>query len=87
MYALVYDENDPKKPLMEVLSVHKTREAAEKALAKRMKQLDKRVWECYARVVWIEQRVRPTDLVASKDVYTWRPGETVPYGDQFSDSD
>ena len=87
MYALIYDENDPKHPLMEVLSVHKTRDAAERALTKRMKRLGKRVWECNARIVWIEQQVRPNDLVALKDVFVWRPGEKIPYGERFSDSD
>mgnify|MGYP000053041825 CR=1 FL=1 len=87
MYALVYDENDPQQPLMEVISLHKTREAAERALTKRMKRLDKRVWECDTRIVWIAQRVRPMDLVAPKDVATWRPGEAIPFGEQFSDAD
>jgi hypothetical protein len=87
MYALIYDENDPKHPLKEVLSVHKTREAAERALAKRMKRLERRVWECHARIVWIDQPVHVNDLVALKDVHVWRPGEEIPYGERFADSD
>ncbi len=87
MYALIYDENDPRHPLKEVISVHKTRETAERALAKRMKRLGKRVWECDTRIVWIEQRVRPSDYVALKDVFVWRPGEKIPAGERYSDSD
>jgi hypothetical protein len=52
-----------------------------------MKRLDKRVWECDTRIVWIAQRVRPMDLVSPKDVATWRPGEAIPFGEQFSDAD
>ncbi|MBL0714575.1 MAG: hypothetical protein JJV98_12830 [Desulfosarcina sp.] len=87
MYALIYDENDARQPLKEVLSVHKSRETAERALEKRMKQLGKRVWECHARIVWSEQRVRPKDLVHLKDVSTWRPGEKIPVGERYTDSD
>ena len=87
MYALIYDENDPKRPLKEVLSVHKSRLAAEKALNKRMRQLGKRVWECNARIVWIDKHVRAKDLVAPKDFSTWRPGEPVPVGERYMDSD
>jgi hypothetical protein len=87
MYALIYDENDPKKPLKQVLSVHRSRTNAEKALEKRMRQLDKRIWECYARIVWTEKRIRIDDWISPKDFSTWRPGEDIPYGELFSDSD
>ena len=87
MYALIYDENDPRQPLLEVLSVHKRRETAERALAKRMKQLGKRVWECHARIVWSEQRVRPRDLIRPADVSIWQPGEKIPVGERYADSD
>jgi hypothetical protein len=87
MYALIYDENDPTQPLKEVLSVHRSRETAEKALAKRMRRLGKRVWECHARIVWLDQRVRPKDLVSPKDFTTWRPGEKIPVGERYMDSD
>jgi hypothetical protein len=87
MYALVYDENDPKQPLVEVLSVHKSRKTAERALEKRMRQLGKRVWECQARIVWSEQPVHPKDLVRPADLYTWRPGEKIPVGERYADSD
>ena len=51
MYALIYDENDPKRPMKEVLSVHKSRETAEKALKQRMKRLGKRVRKMVADVM------------------------------------
>jgi hypothetical protein len=41
MYALIYDEFDPAKREKKVISVHKTRAAAEKALKKRQRKLDK----------------------------------------------
>jgi hypothetical protein len=87
MYALIYDENDPKRTLKQVLSVHKTRTTAQKALDKRMRRLGRRVWECCARIVWTEKKVRTEDWISPKDYATWRPGEEIPLGDQFSDSD
>jgi len=87
MYALIYDENDPNQPMKEVLSVHKSRETAEKALKQRMKRLCKRVWECHARIVWTEQRVRSKDLISAKNFSTWRPGEKIPVGERYTDSD
>jgi hypothetical protein len=87
MYALIYDENDPNKPLKQVLSVHKSRATAEKALAQRMRKLGRRVWECYARIVWTDKRVRTNDWISSKDFDTWRPGEDIPVGERYSDSD
>jgi hypothetical protein len=44
MYALIYDEFDSAKREKKVISVHKTRETAEKALEKRQRKLGKRVW-------------------------------------------
>ena len=87
MYVLIYDERDPRRPLKEVLSVHKRRDTAEKALERRMKHLGKRVWECHARIVWTEKRVRPKDLVDPKEFSTWRPGERIPVGERYTDSD
>ena len=46
MYALIYDEFDLAKREKKVISVHKTREMAEKALKKRQRKLYRRVWEC-----------------------------------------
>mgnify|MGYP006291186429 FL=1 len=87
MYALIYDENDPARPMKEVLSVHRSRETAEKALAKRMRKLGKRVWECNTRIVWMDRPVHPKDLVRPKDFATWRPGEKIPVGERYMDSD
>lgn len=87
MYTIIYDENDPNKPMKQVLSTHKSRATAETALDKRMKTLSKRVWECDARIVWTDKKVRVGDLISSKDFSTWRPGEKIPVGERYSDSD
>ena len=87
MYALIYDEFDPKKPKKRVLSAHKTRNTAEKALLKRQRRLSKRVWECYARIVWVEGRVRTGDYLTPGMFDTWAPGEEIPEGDRVSDGD
>ena len=41
MYALIYDEFDPAKREKRVISVHKTRETAEKAMKKRQRSVDR----------------------------------------------
>ena len=87
MYVLIYDEREPKKPLKQVLSVHRSRVNAEKALEKRMQRLGRRVWECHTRIVWTPKRVRTNDLISPKDFCVWRPGETIPYGERYSDAD
>ena len=87
MYAMIYDENDPNKPMKQVISVHKSRAAAEKALDKRMQKLGIRVWECDARIVWTDNKVRVDDLINPKDFSIWRPGEKIPEGERFSDAD
>ena len=66
MYALIYDESDPAKREKKVISVHKTRETAEKALKKRQHKLDKRVWECNTRIVWAYDRVHPRKGAAAE---------------------
>jgi len=48
MYTLIYDEHNLAEPFTKVISVHKSRETAEKALQKRMVKLGRRVWDCYA---------------------------------------
>jgi hypothetical protein len=87
MYALIFDERDPAKPLKQVISVHRSRRTAEQALAKRMRKLEKRVWECDTRIVWIEGAVKAGDLVGEKQFSTWRPGEAIPEGELYSDTD
>jgi hypothetical protein len=49
VYALIYDTHDPAKREKKVISLHKTRATAERALAKRMRKLGKRVWDCDTR--------------------------------------
>lgn len=87
MYALIYDEYDLSKPRKKVISVHRSRETAEKALAKRMKKLGKRVWECDTRIVWVKNHVATGDFIKAADFETWRPGEKIPVGERYPDSD
>ena len=87
MYALIYDEFDPAKREKRVISVHKTREAAEKALKKRQRKLGKRVWECYTRIVWVYDRVKKGENITPNSFDTWAPGEKIPAGDQIPDGD
>jgi hypothetical protein len=42
MFALIYDTHELDKPFKRVLSVHRTRETAERALEKRMARLGKK---------------------------------------------
>ena len=87
MFALIYDEFDPAMRKKEVISVHKTRETAEKALEKRMQKLGKRVWECHTRIVWVYKRPRAGDYVTPDAFETWAPGEKIPAGDLVPDGD
>ena len=87
MYALIYDESDPAKREKRVISVHKTRETAEKALKKRQRKLDRKVWECSTRIVWVYDRVHEGDTTTAKSFDTWAPGEKIPQGDRVPDVD
>jgi len=87
MYALIFDEYDLSKPRKKVLSVHRKRETAEKALAKRQKKLGKRVWECDTRIVWVKTKTTAGELIGASDFQTWRPGEEIPFGERYPDSD
>ena len=87
MYALIYDEFDPSQREKKVISVHKARETAEKALNKRQQKLGKRVWECNTRIVWVYDRVRPGDIITPPSFDTWAPGEEIPEGDRVPDGD
>ena len=87
MYALIYDEYDLSKPRKKVISVHRSRENAEKALAKRMKKLGKRVWECDTRIVWVKTHVATGNIIEAGDFETWRPDEEIPVGERYPDSD
>jgi len=87
MFALIYDTHELDKPFKRVLSVHKRRETAERALGKRMARLGKRVWECNTRIVWLKENVKPGFGVTQNVFSTWRPGEAIPYGETHSDCD
>jgi hypothetical protein len=87
LYALIYDEFDPAKREKEVISVHRTRETAEKALNKRQHKLGKKVWECKSRIVWVYERVRRGDIITPSAFDTWAPGETIPRSDRVPDGD
>ncbi|BBO76809.1 hypothetical protein DSCW_42260 [Desulfosarcina widdelii] len=87
MFALIYDTHELSKPFKRVLSVHKSRKTAERALEKRMSKLGKRVWDCDTRIVWLKEPARPGEDVTENAFSTWQPGETVPYGELHPDSD
>ena len=87
MYALIYDEHDLANAKKYVLSVHKTRETAENALEKRKRELGKSVQECNTRIVWIEKAIKAGVNVEPGEYDTWRPGEEVPHGEMYSDTD
>jgi hypothetical protein len=87
MFALIYDTYDLKRSQKRVLSLHKSRATAEKALEKRKKQLGKTTLECDTRIVWIDQRKERGDIVTDNDCFTWKPGETIPWGETHSDTD
>lgn len=87
MYAIIEDEHDLTKREKQVLSVHKSREDAEKALEEHREQVHKRVWECIHRIVWVEGRVRNGDHISPSDFETWAPQDKIPEGDRISDTD
>ena len=87
MYALIYDEFDPAKREKRVISIHKTRATAEKELKKRQQRLNKRVWECYTRIVWVYDRVHKGDHITPRYFDTWAPGEKIPASDRIPDGD
>ncbi len=87
MYALIYDDRNLGQSEKKVISVHKTREKSEEALAQRQKNMGKRVYECNTRVVWTDKDVAPGDAIGVKDFSTWRPGEDIPVGELNSDAD
>ena len=87
MYALIYDERKKGEDKKAVVSVHKTRENAEKALKKRQKELGRRVWDCNTRIVWVTRNVKAGESIEDKDFTLWRPGEKIPEGEIYSDTD
>ena len=87
MYALIYDEHDPLKSSKQVISIHKTREEAEEALENRRRMLHRSIQECNTRIVWAECEVRQGDHLTGVDFDAWRPGEKIPAGELYSDTD
>ncbi len=87
MYALIYDEFDPAKRDKRVISIHRKREAAEKALKKRQHELGQRVWDCHTRIVWVYDPVHRGDHITPDAFDTWAPGEKIPAGDRVADGD
>lgn len=87
MYALIYDEHQLDQLQKKVISVHENREMAEIALEKRQKELGRRVWECHTRIVWVEKVIEAGSFVGPGEYDTWRPGEPIPEGELYSDSD
>jgi hypothetical protein len=87
MFALIYDTHELEKPKKRVISVHKSRETAEKALEQRKNRLGITVTECNTRIVWMKRIVKCDDLVNENDFVTWKPGENIPYGETHSDTD
>jgi len=87
MYALIYDEHDLLKPRKRVISVHGSREEAETALDNRRQKLDRSIVECETRIVWTKREVRKGDYLTVADFETWRPGEKIPEGELYSDTD
>ena len=87
MYALIYDDFDPDKREKWVISLHKTRQTAEKALQKRQRKLDRKVWECHTRIVWVHDPVHAGDTITPTHFDTWAPGEKIPAADQIPDGD
>ena len=87
MFALIYDEHRLDRPQKRVISVHKTRETADMALETRKKKLGRKVWECHTRIIWTEKKVGAGDVVGPGEYDTWRPGEEIPEGEIYGDSD
>jgi len=87
MYALIYDEHDLNEIQKFVLSLHETRKKAETALEDRKKELGRKVQECNTRIVWIEGDIKAGENVTPGQFANWRPGEDVPHGEMYSDTD
>lgn len=87
MYALIYDEHMLDQPRKKVISIHESREEAEVALENRKKELGRKIWECYTRIVWVEGETVNRGFLRPGEYATWRPGEFVPEGELHSDSD
>ena len=87
MYALIYDEHNLLQPRKKIISVHRNRQTAETALQKRMRKLGRSVEECNTRIVWVEGKAKKGGYLTTADFKTWRPGEEIPEGELYSDTD
>lgn len=87
MYALIYDEHDLLKPRKTVISIHGSREEAEMALDNRRKELRRSIEKCNTRIVWAKCKVHKGEYLTAVDFETWRPGEKIPQGELYSDTD
>ena len=87
MYALIYDEFEPEKREKKIISLHRTRQTAEKALTKRQLELGKHVWDCNTRIVWLHTKAKAGDTITPDLFDTWAPNEEIPQGDQVPDGD
>lgn len=87
MFALIYDTHDLDKPRKKIISMHKSRAMAEKALEKRRAELGRSVLECNTRIVWLTVKASSGDAVTTREFSDWKPGEKIPYGETHSDCD
>jgi hypothetical protein len=88
MYALIYDEYNLQMKQKRIISIHKTRENADKALNKRLKKMGKKVWECNTRIVWVKgNRFKKGEQITPVDFETWGPNDKIPAGEYSTDSD
>jgi hypothetical protein len=86
MFILIFDEFDPKKREKKIVSVHKTRKAAEKVQTKRRKKLGLGLLEDHTRIVWVEDRVRTGDTITPDRFDTLSPDEEILVKDYDLDS-
>lgn len=87
MYALICDEFEPSKRKKRVISVHKTRTAAEKAQLKLPHKLLKQGRECYTRIVWAYNPIHKGETITPDAFDTWAPGESIPQSDRVAECD
>ena len=67
MYALIYDEHNLLQPRKKIISVHRSRQTAEKALQKRMRNIGRTIEECNTRIVWVEGKAKKGSYLTAAD--------------------
>lgn len=87
MFALIYDEFKPDEREKRIISLHKTRQTAERALAKRQLEMGKRVWDCNTRIVWLNTSAKAGETVTPDLFSKWAPDEPIPQSERVPDSD